>query len=358
VPFPVPYPDLLSPDLGLAGALAAAYAEAQLAFPASTVALRAASSLVQVDDSTTPTTYRHGGMRELETHYSASLLKVAALYAAYELRRTVNNTAASVAASTPGELFAGLSASLDHLISVASPAVSAAPGITEPMKVPQYSAVFAAIPLITGGFALEFTADFVSQLRLMIVRSSNEAAAQCIQRLGYSWINGTLAAGGFFDPTTNSGIWLAGTFTGSRPYVRIPSVNDGLVAQALTCRSLAKMYALLNERLLVDASSSDAMLALLAEAQFGPDAEPGWITRPEFASPGTSIAGTHTKIGLGPLKPENGGFDVASEGTILVQTDTGRAFIAVWQNGRSDDASLRAMTLIFDRSMKLFLGVP
>jgi len=83
------------------------------------------------------------------------------------------------------------------------------------------------------------------------------------------------------------------------------------------------MYALLNERLLVDPASSEAMLALLADAQFGPGAEPSWVSRPEFAPPGVGFTGTHTKIGLGPLKPENGGFDVASERSILHQIDTG-----------------------------------
>jgi hypothetical protein len=136
------------------------------------------------------------------------------------------------------------------------------------------------------------------------------------------------------------------------------SSNDGPSAQAATCRDLANMYALLNERQLIDQASSEAMLVLLADAQFGPDAEPSWVTRPEYAPFDMALTGTHTKIGVGPLKPENGGFDVVSEGSILHQIETGRKFIVVLQNSRFDDDSLRAMSFAINRSMKLFLGLP
>jgi len=143
-------------------------------------------------------------------------------------------SAPGLPAAPPAELFAQLTAALNPLISPAVPLISGTPGITEAMKVPNYSAVFVAIPLVTGGFALEFTGDYTTQMRLMIARSDNGAAAQCITRLGYSWLNGALASGGFFDTPTQQGTWLAGTFTGGQPFVRISSKNDGPVAQALS----------------------------------------------------------------------------------------------------------------------------
>ena len=278
-PFHDEYPLLLTPDVDLESALNAAYGEAQAAFPSTSAPKRVGCSIVLVDDSVTPTIYRQGGIRNGNVYYSASLLKVAAMYAAYELRNSVNAAARTLTATTSTELFAQLTLGLNPLISAAVPQVTTTPGITEVMKVPNHSKIFVAIPLMEGGFALDFSGDFADLMRLMIVQSDNEAAAQCIQRLGYSWINGALASAGFFNSDSQRGIWLAGTFTGSETYVRIMSDNHGLSAQATTCADLANMYALLNDRQLVDPGSSESMLTLLADAQ---DAEPGWVTRPDM----------------------------------------------------------------------------
>jgi hypothetical protein len=124
----------------------------------------------------------------------------------------------------------------------------------------------------------------------------------------------------------------------------------------MTCFDLANLYALLVQGALVDTASSNQMLALLADAAVGPD--PSWMTRPGVTPPGIAFQVTHTKIGLGPLKPQNGGFNVASEGAMVTHIPTGRKFIIVWQNSKTDPDSFRAISLIVDRTIKLFLGMP
>jgi hypothetical protein len=363
MPFPTTLPTLLTADASMEVALTTALADTQLSFPSSTLFSRLALSIVAIDEPPLPLAFRHAGIRDRETHYSASLLKVAAMLAAFQLRQSANNFAASVAEPTPAALFAHMSATFDPLIAAAVPLITSDPNVQPSMRVPKYQSVFVAIPLITGGFSIAFNGSFLTDMRAMMVDSSNVAAAQCIQRLGYSWINGVLASGGLFNATTNQGIWLAGTFTATWPYVRITSVNDGPVAQATTTFDTANLFALLVQKLAIDSSGQDAicdeMLGLLADTASGP--EPAWLqagARPGFTGLSTDFIFTHAKIGLGPLKPQNGGFDVASEATIIKHGPTGRRFIVVWQNTKFESVSLNALAHLVDRTMKNFLGLP
>lgn len=344
-PFPAPFPKVLGDSAALTGALASAMTEARARVPS----LRTSIAIVAIDEpGGAPPTFVFSGDGHTDTNYSASLLKVVAMYAAFQLRQSADNEARSSGAATSGELFAHLSATFDSTI---TGAVSLIP--PNQRKAPEYRRIFAAIPLQAGGFGVDFTADFETRMFNMIVPGDNGAAAQVVMRLGYSWINGALASGGFFTPP-DRGIWLAGTFTGALPPVRINSVNDGLVAQAMTCVDLANLYALMVQEALIDSNSSRRMLELLRQAQNGP--EDAWITRSSIGFPGFSLDVTHTKIGLGSLKPENGGFEVRSEGSILRHRATARRFITVWQD--TDNASLREVPVIIDRAVNKFLGGP
>ena len=149
--FPAPLGNVLTDAPIMTAAIATATVEAQVAFPSSPAPTSAAFSIVAVDESTNPTSFLHGGLRHTQMHYSASLLKVAAMYAAYQLRQSANNFATSVADATADDLFNHMSASMDPLIAPAVPLISSNPQITQAMKVPKYRSVFAAIPLIEGG---------------------------------------------------------------------------------------------------------------------------------------------------------------------------------------------------------------
>jgi hypothetical protein len=134
--------------------------------------------------------------------------------------------------------------------------------------------------------------------------------------------------------------------------VRIPSSNDGLVAQATTTFDLANMIAHILNGTLVDASSSGQMLAILATTAAA-GADPSFMDftrRPTF--PARSFTVTHTKIGVGPLKT---GATVASEGSIVEHAETGRQFVVVWQNSLNDLNSLFAVGSVVERTIEHFL---
>jgi hypothetical protein len=237
------------------------------------------------------------------------------------------------------------------------------PGITPNMRVPKYPTVFAAgQPLPDGGCGLSFNPAFAADVRGMIVDSDNDQASATIQALGYSWINGLMSNGGLFNQSTNTGIWLGGTFTGAFPAVRVPSINDGPSAQATTTIDMAKFLALLLEGRTLDARSADGisveMLGLLADAQSLGDSS--WMTVGARASMGLNGIGpgftiTHCKLGLGDLTV---GPEVASEATILNHDGTGRQFIVAWQNVTNTATPQNAISFLVGRTILNYLGLP
>jgi len=362
-PFPNPYPTLLGDDPGLQSNLEAAVSNALQEFPSIPAPFRTAISIVAIDESTTPMDFKHGGLQYGDTFFSASLLKIAALYAAYELRQSVNNLAAELGSNvfTADEMFASLQSEFDGQINNKFDDILSTLDITlsvednAKIKTPKYNQIFAAIPLTTGGFALDFGGQFKNNMTQMIINSDDNASAACIEALGYKWINGALNAGGFFFPEGKTGIWLAGTFTGSLPAIRIPSVNDDDVAQATTCFDMANLYAHMFQQTLVDSVSSTEMLNMLfVSAAVGND--PSFLDYTRRRLPPRNFAVTHSKIGSAPLKTRK---YVASDGAILehiVSSGVGKRFIVIFQNSFVDNDSIIAMGSIVDRTIELFLS--
>ncbi len=227
------------------------------------------------------------GQREFEMFYSGSLLKVVAMYAAYQLRVAVNDLAPTLNATvnTTDKLFQTISNTFDKQIDESVPRIRLAPGITPAMKIPKYKTIFQA-EKIGGVWRFKFNEtgganNVAGQLRRMIVGSHNEPAGFCIRALGYSWINGVLQAAGFlrFGFPGSEGLWLAGDY-GQQKTVTIPSVNDGDVKQAATSFDMAQLFALLHDKKLVRntahyataLSGNDEMLNLLKDAVDDPGA--------------------------------------------------------------------------------------
>ncbi|PGB76377.1 hypothetical protein COM05_29205 [Bacillus toyonensis] len=361
-PFPTPYPTLLGDYPALQMCLDTAIAEALVQFP-SLNPFRTAISFVAIGETTTPMDFKHAGIRYGDSDYSASLLKVGVLYAAYELKRSVNNLATESGATTSNVLFAKLHSDFDQIIKdkfhsiLSSLNISINAEINSVITTPKYEQIFATVPLTTGGMALTFGGQFQTNLRQMIINSDNNAAAACIKALGYSWINGVLHAGGFFSPEGKTGIWIGGTFTGSLPYIRIPTMNDGEAAQVTTCFDMANLYAHMFQQTLVDSSSSNDMLNLLiVSAALGNDAS--YLDYTARSLPPRNFSVTHTKIGRGPLKTMEW---VASDGAILEYLNSegnGWKFIVVFQNSFIDNNSLTALGYIVERTMELYLFAP
>lgn len=355
-PFPAPYATLLGDDPHLQTCLETAVAQTRADSPGWEDPDRLAISLASVDESTSPMSFTHAGIGHGRTHYSASLLKVGAMYAAFELRKRVNDFIAEQSVSTAQQLFGLLPAHFDDAIVDKVPTINAAAGITRTMKVPKYQQIFSAADN-GSGLAANFTETFRKNLFGMIVNSNNASAAGAITALGYSWINGALHAGGFFFPPSSDGIWLAGTFTGAFPPVRIPCINDVNTAQGTSTFDVANMYAHILSGTLVDSlSSTDFGAHLQVSAAEG--ADPSFMVKgkpPRDTLPVRNFDVTHTKIGLGPLKTNR---IVISEGAVVQHRASTHRFVVVWQNSFNDSGSIFAVGSVVERAISLFLGQP
>ena len=323
--------------------------------------------------------YPHAETKATEEDFSASLLKMAALYSAFQLRVTANAVAGAMQKVAADKVFQELSAALDKTIDAAVPLVTQEKKVTTAMRVPRYQDIFDAAPIAAGGFTLSFKPFFSDALSDMIVHGNNQATGFVIHSLGYSYINGLLQSAGFFrNATAQSGIWLAGDFLVASldpstkriigrykgkviekwPYVRIDSVNDKKVAQATTCIDMAKLFVLLHDKKLVTdpppLDGNQEMLDLLAGAvahnQFWlTHKPPGWKAN-DFI-PGLSYTNTHSKIGVEKLKTRK---PVWSEGVIIKHATSGHEFVVVWQDLR-DGNLVTGLSRILDRTIISFL---
>lgn len=316
-PFPTVYRDRVEPDARLQAALDSALEDGpgrRFRAPVALVALN--------PDGSRPLAEFRGS----EMHFAASLLKVAALYAVFELKKTLEEVAKAAGAEGDGpSVLAAVAQALKPAILEQARALPALRRVTDSDALPDHASLFdVARPRRGPGLDVSFSAATAERLRHMIAVSDNEAATACIRGVGYGFLAGALTLGGFFDARAARGVWLGGGYTASGPRCEVPSVNDGLVAHATTVRDMARLYTLLADGQLVDAPSSREMAALLTSSV---------AEREVFTNRGSflNFSVTHCKIGLGPLKPSNGGYDVYSEGSLL-EHESGRRFVAVWQN--------------------------
>jgi hypothetical protein len=340
-----PFPDAKGNPLEPSAELQQAFdAALERAAPRPTAAPLA---IVAIDPTGPP--HAFAGQLVREVHFSASLLKVAAMYAAFELRRAAHETLAELQ-PPPDEVFATLEREFDDTIrSERVPQLDALP---ERFLLPRYRELF-ELDAATG--TINFSRAFFGDLFDGIADGKNPAAGRCIQRIGFGYLTKAVATAGFFnpgvvgDPRTADGIWLCGDFQQGFPAQRIPSVNDGLVAQATSARHLVRLFALLLDRKLVgDGVSDDAMLNLLQQAIVPPrvhlflnrDVDVQYVT-------------LHTKIGSGDLKA---GGKVASEAAIVRELSTDRFFVVVFQNQRfTNDASIKPISQLVDATIAAFL---
>jgi hypothetical protein len=306
-------------------------------------------AIVALDDGSHPV----AGQHEFEMFFSGSLLKVAAMYAAFQLRVAVNDLAATLNAAvvdTPAKLFQKISNTFDKQIDESVPRIRFARGVTPAMRVPKYRTVFQAVRA-GSTWRLKFNDtgpdSFAIHLHKMIVGSHNDSARFCVRALGYSWINGVLQSAGFFrESKPPTGIWLAADYDekGGWPVVVIPSVNDDLVKQVTTSIDMAKLFVLLHDKKLVKntvhfatgLSGNDEMLKLLELAVDHPHA------KSLLKTVSHSFTVEQSKIGVGELKkaPQGGKGScriadhgcVLSEASILLHPPSGRRFVTVWQN--------------------------
>jgi hypothetical protein len=267
-------------------------------------------------------------IRDTEFHYSASLLKVAAMYAAFDLRSSADQLASAGGHTSWDTLEPALQQQFDPDIAARTPSLITSSGTLRPQdksRKPNYRAVLD----VTNGpvWRVDFSAVQVAAFEDMLVQQNNPGATTTIHGLGYPYLNGKIADDGFFSG--GAGMWLAGDYAGGTdwPAARIDSVNDGPVAQATTARHLARMFTLLFTNRLVGRQSSLDMQDLLGRAG-------KWFHWDEVFAPiwppGSRFVATHSKVGNGPMKIAS--LIALSEAVKITDTLTGKDFVVVWQN--------------------------
>jgi hypothetical protein len=298
-------------------------------------------------------THPAAGIRQDEVHYSGSLLKIAVMYASFELLASVQRVADAVKLKDADDLFKAVRTKFDDPIRNAVQSIKNDSQFNDLHMLPKYTTMFTTASSTKGDWlTFAFKKSYETELEGMIPGGHNHNTRNCVHAVGYSFLNGALAAGGFFDTASSSGVWVAGDFTGGWPVARIPSVNDSDVAQAATTAQLAKMFALIYDRKLVDDGKSDAMRDLI-------DRTGSWMhfTTPKVweATNTAPFRVTAAKVGRGPLKAGN---EVLSEGEIVHENAHDRNFVVVWQNllGAPIHSSLRVVATVIEKTITGFFA--
>lgn len=322
--FPPKPADPLTANLKMEGALKSAIAKFEKDRKLKPGTFPVRFTFVEITDPSG--SFPPAGYLETKTDYIASEAKVVVMYSAYALRDMVRRFAASPGANS-ANLFTRLAKEMDPSIIKASKNIARSL-LMDDHRVPSYRNVFAMQPTTWGlRVTVAFTPGFNSALEGMIVPSNNVHAGTCVRGVGYGYLNGALAEGGFFNPSSDQGLWVAGDFQQGKkwPYVRIVSSNDGLVAQAGTTRDMAKLVALIMTDRVLDPASCNEMRGRLARAAKGIDTP--WVARTGVFKAGTI---THNKLGLGPLKS---GKLVRSEISVYQSpVARGRRYVVAWHN--------------------------
>jgi hypothetical protein len=338
-PFPDPKPNLLAPDADLQAAFDNAMAAA------ANPPRNAPIVLVALKDEPP-----HGfaGQRLAEVHYSASLLKMVAMYTAFELRKAANDLLLA-APPAPGDVFATLRAAFDNVID--QNRVSQLSGVNlTGFLLPRWEELF-QVEAATS--TVNFSPAFSGHLFDAIAKGDNTAAGKTVHSIGFGYLTKATASAGFFDPAaadkpaTADGMWLCGDFGNGFPPQRIACVNDTPVAQATSVMQMARLFTgLAGPTVLVDGESDKFMLELLTAAVVRLNLFLNRDTTVQFVT-------TQSKIGLGPL---NSGARVASEAAVIEENSTGRRFVAVFQNQPFvNDASITPVSGVVDATIASFL---
>jgi hypothetical protein len=332
-----------------------------------------------------PAFYAHNPVDML---YVASLAKIYPMYAAFELRKRVEEQAkdmiklglSTATAGWEGQVFAALDKAWKAKLRAAFPSL--------PQAMPKFSEIFVLSDTGKASFAqndppltnadLDFRpphptdghapispefktppGKFGDWMRLMLRWSNNEAASNCIRALGYPYINGVLGAAGFFDKTSRVGLWLSGDYL-RHDWLKGDGAGQPLSPRwarlqrrkmtnfAGTALQVARLLTLLAQGRLVDQDSSTAMLRLMTGV-----AGIGSYIRGGLAGAPRAFTAISSKIGCGDeVPPPACGF--THDGAIVRvdrEADPARTIryivVALGGNPNQARADLRTMAVRF-----------
>ncbi len=286
-----------------------------------------------------------------EVDFIASECKVAALLTAWELRGVIRRFAAAFGITDPKQLFPEMRKRVDPIIRAQVDLVRdskdvnlARVSIPDALKVPNYEKMFRVekagsglrISFTQGDHTLDAGENYAKSLRDMIVDSNDPASSACIRGIGYGFLNGALAAGGFYrrtdntKPKTGNGMWLAGDYEFAAFIRGIVSANDGDARIAGTTKDLAKFMTLVHTGKFADTGDPDG--DLLQSLLHG--ASTVGIFKPLLKHALTNGTYVRNKLGWGELgRGEPGVHYVASEiAEIQNIVANGRSYIYACQN--------------------------
>jgi len=303
--------------------------------------------------------------------YSGSLAKVAALYAAHDLRCAARQHARDHDFASTNAFLTSFATVIDT--SSAIQRLKDAPQGHQPTLSSIFTGFTAA-----GPNQIKFTTTLQSSLDDII---HNESAGRIIRALGYSYINVCLMRGAFFDPdpTKLNGIWLAGDYSGEQilQSVRVPVANDtvpGGSGQAITTRQMSRMLFLVHtnngfshvtEAAERTAANQDMHAILMTQASFF---ENSTSTVRLTVSP--LFSRDCAKVGIGTLGPlDTPGPPVISEGAVMYWANETQVagfntkfrrklngdFVLCWQNTYHPDSHFDALVRIINTSIRNFL---
>ena len=177
------------------------------------------------------------------TRYIVSIGKVAAMYAAFRLRKNFREAAREARARNANELVAEITKEWKPLVQRTISGVA---------DFPELKTIF-TINGNQGGWDIQFTDTYYKRMQGMIGPSHNSDASHCILALGYQYIQGALAADGFYK-AGEGGLWLTGDYAKGRDGPVEPTSRSHQVSNV---GALAKMLvAAANQGLVKDSASS------------------------------------------------------------------------------------------------------
>ena len=261
---------------------------------------------------------KYAGVKMNDMFFSASLLKLTLLYASFELVSRVNNLAPSF---LPGGSPTAFLANVQHVFgpSIASAVPSIPDGEWRKVK---FDATLVPTRGGSGVYKVKLSSQHLSDLNAIVANQLQDwAARNCMRRLGYSYVNGALAAGGFFDPKSKKGIWYANDLGGGWKQFHVPVATNGKSSTAMTTLAMARLLTAMHRGTLVDQASSQEMMGIMSRGG-------SWLSLSASAN-SLSFTSMGAKVGHHPSADAKVS-SVKSEGAFL--NHNGVPFVVVWQN--------------------------
>jgi hypothetical protein len=225
--------------------------------------------------------------------FSASLLKIALLYASFELCTRVNKLAPTIVWDWK-----------PFFASVESAIPSIPNGNWRRMKLDE---ILRNTASDAGVLRFGFTRQHCADLRAIFADQNQD---------------GALAAGGFLLET-KKGIWYANDLGGGWRQFYVPVATGGRSSVAMTALAMANLLTAMHRGSLIDSASSREMMNIMSMGG-------SWL---QFVANPGSLSFTSMGAKVGDYgSPEAKVSNVKSEGVFLCRTGDCIPFVAVWQN--------------------------